>query len=431
MSKLRQRGRRVARVIAAFFLGQGVLQAVNILAGLYLVRTLSLDAYAQFGLALGFQQTVGMLMDLGFASTIIPLVGDQGSNKALVGKYVRAAKHLRDRAFLILAPIAMVVFVAIMRKHGWSWFSQTMLVGSVLLAVYSSGKCAYYSVPLFLYGKLKDYYLPQTLSGIGRLVLLVCLRVVGALTGWTAAIATALNVTVNSRLLQKASHSQLEWPAEDDPTIDREVLRYVLPAIPALVFSAFQMQSSIFLISVFGQTASIAQVSALGRLSQLFGILTVFNAIVVEPAMAKLPRNKVLSRYFFLVLIALLACMPIVLLAFAAPGPVLWLLGSKYSGLQSVVGWAMLTGSLNYISTLIWIMNRARKWVLWSGTIMEIALTLVLQISFIASHGVRSTRDAIFFGLLSTIGPLFTHICVMMYGLSGGQPRGTKLPDLA
>jgi hypothetical protein len=51
---------------------------------------MSIEAYAQFGLAVGFQQTIGLLMDLGFTSTIIPLVGDQGDNKELVVKYVRA-----------------------------------------------------------------------------------------------------------------------------------------------------------------------------------------------------------------------------------------------------------------------------------------------------------------------------------------------------
>jgi O-antigen/teichoic acid export membrane protein len=409
--------------MATFFLGQGALQGANILAGLYLVRAMSIEAYAQFGLAVGFQQTVGLLMDLGFTSTIIPLVGDQGENKLLVGKYVRAAKHLRDRTFWILSPIAMIAFFAIMRRHNWSWTSEVLLMGSVLLTVYSGGKVSYYSAPLFLYGRLKDFYLPQTLTAILRLAVFWVIRAAGALTGWTAAIVTALNITLNGAILRKVSHAQVEWPEQDDPKIDREVIRYVLPAIPALVFAAFQLQSSVFLIGIFGQSISIAQISALGRLSQIFSILTIFNTVVVEPVMARLPQAKVLSRSMILILIALLACAPVVLLAFLAPGPVLWLLGSKYEGLRGVVGWAMLTGAINYMSMLIWIMNRARKWVFWSGTILEIALTLVGQVLFIAMHGVRTTHDAVFFSLLSAFGPLLTHIYVMVYGMNGAQPR--------
>jgi hypothetical protein len=295
----------------------------------------------------------------------------------------------------------------------------------VLLSVYSGGKVSYYSAPLFLYGRLKDFYVPQTLSATGRLVAFWIFRSVGALNGWVAAILTAINSTINGEILQKVSHKHLEWPEQDDPKIDREVIRYVLPAIPALIFAAFQLQSSVFLIGIFGQSTSIAQISALGRLSQIFSIFTIFNTVVVEPAMVKLPEAKVLSHYFILILIAVLCCSPIVLLAFTKPGLILWLLGSKYEGLRDVVGWAMLTGSVNYLSMLIWIVNRSRKWVFWSGTILEIVLTLTAQVLFIVAHGVRTTGDAVFFSLLSAFGPLLTHICVMIYGLSGGRPRST------
>ena len=68
----RLRIRKLLTVLTSFFLGQAALQAVSALIGLFLVRSLSVNAYAQFGLALGFQATASILMDLGFASTIIP-----------------------------------------------------------------------------------------------------------------------------------------------------------------------------------------------------------------------------------------------------------------------------------------------------------------------------------------------------------------------
>jgi hypothetical protein len=411
------RGRRILSLVTRFFLGQGALQGINILVGLYLVRVLSIESYAQFGLTVGFQQTVGLLMDLGFASTIIPLVGARGDDRGLVGRYVRAAKHLRDRAFWILAPFAAIVFIAMMFHHHWSWYVQTLLICSVLLSIYSSGKVSYYGAPLFLYGKLKEYYLPQTAVGGGRLLALLGMRVVGALNGWTAAAVSALGITVNGELLQRETRNHIDWPETDDPKTDKEVLRYIMPAIPAMIFAAFQLQSSVFLISIFGQTAGIAEVSALGRLSQLFGILGVFNAVVIEPSMARLAAEKVAKRYAILISLGVLVCAPIVILSFAAPGKVLWLLGSKYSDLQSVVGWAMLGGSVYYLALLIWVMNRARKWVFWSGTALEIGLTLLLQILFILLHGVRTTPDAIYFGFVSALGPLTTQIYVMFLGM--------------
>jgi hypothetical protein len=85
----------------------------------------------------------------------------------------------------------------------------------------------------------------------------------------------------------------------------------------------------------------------------------------------------------------------------------------------------MLGGSLYYLATLIWVMNRSRKWVFWSGTAMEISLILLLQIIFLIFHGVRTTPDAVYFGLISAVGPLAAQFYVMFLGMFTRSERQT------
>jgi len=415
-------GRRAAGMIASFFLAQGALQSVQVLMGLFLVRKLSVDAYAQFSLAFGFQATMSALMDLGFSSTIVPLVGDRRNDPALVGRYVRAAKHLRDRAFWILAPFAVIAFLGMMYKHHWSWSLQLLLLSSVLVTLYSSGRLSYNSAPLFIFGRLREFYVPQTLSGLVRLTVYEVLRLLGALNAWTAAWLNALNVTVNGSLLGKESRKYVEWPKNDDPSTDRELLRYILPATPAIIFAAFQAQISLFLISIFGQTANIAEVAALGKLGQLFTVLMTFNVVVVEPYIARLHRERLWSTYIKLFSVAAIFCIPIVLIAFAVPAPFLWLLGSKYEGLAGLVGWVVLAACVNYLAGLVWIMNRARKWLFWSGTILEIVLLFVVQITFVMLVGIHTTKDAVLLTLASSSCYVIAHTYVAIYGFLRG-PR--------
>ncbi|GAC1356067.1 MAG: hypothetical protein NVSMB3_01970 [Acidobacteriaceae bacterium] len=425
------RGRRVLQILLNFFLGQGAVQAVSLLAGLFLVRRLSVEAYAQFGLATGFQSVVAVLMDFGFASTIIPLVGERRDDRALIGRYVRSAKHLRDRAFLLLAPVAIVVFLAIMHQHHWGRKVQVLLIASVLLALYSGGKVSYYSAPLFMYGRLRDYYVPQVVSGTGRLVAYLCLGFTGGLNAWTAAGLSAVNVTVNGGLLERKSRPFLEWPKAESPATDREVLRYVLPAAPAVLFAAFQSQISLFLISIFGGTIDMAQVAALNRIGQLFSVLMMFNVIVVEPYMARLNRRRLLRTFVGLLLLAALACAPVVLLAFAYPQAFLWLLGSKYAGLRGDIGWLVLASCLNYLAGLMWIMNRARKWLFWSGTAVEIVLLLATQTAFVAYVGVRTVREAVLFTFASSLCYLIAHGYVSVYGFVRGPRAVESAPEEA
>lgn len=420
MSPRLARGRRVVGVLASFFLGQGALQGIQIVIGLFLVRKLSVEAYAQFGLAYGFQITMGTLMDLGFTSTIIPLVGERRDNPQLVGRYVRAAKHLRDRMFWILAPFAAIAFMSIMRRHHWGWGVQLILVLSVLVTLYSSGRVSYFSAPLVLFGKLREFYILQTLTAFGRLVAYVVCNFAGALNAWIAAALNALNVTINGPLLERKALQCMEWPEHDDPSTNREVLRYILPATPAIIVAAFQTQISLFLISIFGRTTNIAEVAALGKLGQLFTVFMTFNVMVIEPYTARLIRERLLSTYLGFIGVTTLLCVPVVLFAFAIPAPFLWLLGGNYKGLGNAVGWVVLAACMNHVSGLMWIMNRSRKWLFWSGSILEILLLIAVQATFIVLIGVHTTQQAVFFAFASSFCYIVAHGYVGIVGFLRG-----------
>lgn len=412
---------RIIRVVTGFLFGQGTLQGVNVLAALFLVRALSVEHYAQFSLAFGFQAAVSLLMDLGYTSTIIPLVGERHNDRARVGSYLRAAKHLRDSAFWILSPFAVFAFLAIMHKHHWNSATQTVLVLSVLLSLYASGPVSYYSAPLFLYGRLREFYLPQSLAGVGRLAAYIVLGIVGGLNACTATGLSALNVLLNAVLLRKRGRRYVKWPRSSEPEVNREVLNYILPAIPTFIFAAFQSQIALFLINAFGQTANVAEVAALSRLGQLFIVFTTFNLIIIEPRIARLKPERLLRTYLQLILLACVFCLLIVILAFAFPAPLLWLLGPKYSSLGHIVGWVVLTGCFNYAANLIWIMNRARRWIFWRGTILEIVMMLLVDVCFVVVFGVRDTRHAIFFTLASSVSAICTHTYIGVYGFLKGD----------
>jgi O-antigen/teichoic acid export membrane protein len=428
-NQLRTRIRRILNIVFSFFLGQGALQGINVVTGLFLIRALSVSDYAKFGLASGFQVTTSILMDLGCASTIIPLVGERVLDPAVVGRYVRGAKSLRDSSFWILSPLATIIFLVITHRQRWPWPIQIALLLSVLLALYSSGPLSYYSAPLFLHRRLRDYYFPQSVSGICRLATYIVLSPLGALNSWTAAGLTALNITVNGHLLGKKSRQYIAWPAANDPAIQKEIRHYILPASPAIILGAFHGQVALFLISIFGNTVGIAEVAALGRLGLLFNVLMTFNVVIVEPYVARLRSERLLLTYFRLIALAAIGCIALVLFSFAAPGFFLWLLGPKYEELRGLIGWVVLTACINYIAGLIWIMNRSRKWVFWRGTIAEIALLLVVQVGFVVVFGVRSTRSAVMFNFASSFCYVIAHSYVAIYGFLRGERNGT--PEIA
>lgn len=415
------RGKRMAGTLASFLFGQGAAQGIGVLAGLFLVRNLSVEAYAQFGIATGFQTVFSVLMDLGFASTIIPLVGDRHEDRAVIGRYVRSARRLRYRAFWILAPVASAAFLGTIHKQHWSASVQLLLLASILLSLYSSGMMSFFSAPLFLRAKLREFYVPQVLSGTGKLLAYIALAFVNGLNAWTAAGLTALNVTLNGNLIRRASLKYMDWPAQEDSDADQELLRYVLPATPAIVFSAFQLQISLFLVSIFGSTRYIAEVAALGRIGQIFLIMMTFNTIVIEPYIARLSRERLFRYFIGFVLLNSLALFPVVVVAFHWPMVFVWILGAKFHSLSPQIGWYILAASLNSVSGLVWIMNRGRKWVFWSGSLLEVVLLLVVQMVFLALVGVRNTHQAVLFAVASSCCYMIAHGYVAVRGFVKGK----------
>lgn len=418
----RERLRKLVRLLSAFFLGQGAMQGISLLASLYLVRTLSIPAYAQFGLAFGFQATASILMDFGFASTIIPLVGERFEDHHLVGRYVRAAKHLRDLSFWLTSPIVAIAFILIARKNNWAASTQILLLLSVLLSLYSSGKVSYFSAPLFLYRRFRSYYLPQTLAALGRLASYIVLGTAGWLNASGAALLSALNFTANGWLIGRESKKYFVWPDHNDASIEKEVVRYILPATPAIVLGAFHGQISLFLISVFGGTTSIAQVAALGRLAQIFTVFMTFNVVIIEPFVARLPEAKLSATYLQLLGCGVVAAVGLSMFAFLEPGPFVWVLGPKYQSLRGLIGWVITTACINYVAGLMWIMNRSRKWVFWRGAALELALVFLVQIGFLIWIGVRTTREAVFFSFTSSFCYILTHGYIAIYGHSRRIP---------
>lgn len=417
-----KRVRKAGQIATRFFFGQGATQGVSLLANVFLIHTLSIEAYAQFGIAIGFQSVFSILMDLGFGSTIIPMVGENRNDAALIGRYVRSARHLRTRLFWILSPIATIAFLTIIHKHHWSLNVQVLLLASVLLSLYSSGKVSYFSAPLFIFGRLKEYYFPQVITGTGRLLAYLILSGLNGLNAAVAAGLNAINITINGNLIHKNSTKYFEWPDQENDAVDRELLRYILPASPAIIFSAFQSQISLFLVSIFGGTLYIAQVAVLSRIGQLFTVLLTFFTIVVEPYVARVDRRELGRTFFGFVLLTSIACVPLVWVSFFWPKVYLWLVGTKYKELESIMGVYILSLCLNCIANLMWIMNRARKWVFWSGSILEVLLLLGVQGAFLAFLGVSTTRGAVFLGLASSFCYLIAHGYVTLRGFIQDAP---------
>ncbi len=417
-----ENSRRRSRVLLVYFTGQGLVQFTNLLTGLLLLRWLAVDNYAQFIVAFSFQVTLGFLTDLGFSGTIIALVGPRGNDPAVIGSYIRSGRHIRNVMLLCLTPVAALFYAQIVRQHHWATLTSVILFASIVASIYFSGMISYYGAPLLIRGRLSHYYRNQFAGSLFRILTCGALYLIGSLSAWTASWVNALGFLVIGSLNAHESRRFVKLPAHPDPKTTRQMMQYVLPTMPSLIFFALQGQISLFLISFFGRTRSIAEVGALGRLGQLFLMLSGFNAAVIEPFMARLPEQRVLRSYLIIVLIACAICVPICCLGFFDPKVLLLLLGPRYASLQRETGWLVLSSCVGYLVGVLWIMTAARRWIYWTTTWTSIGLILTVQILFLCLFRVDSTLNAILFGLATNAAYLLSVLINSVFGFIRG-PR--------
>ena len=288
--------RRWSGQLLSFFFGQGAVQGLNLVTGFLIVRWMSKETYAQYSVAFGFQSTIGVLVDLGFSGSIVTLVGARGNDPAVVGAFIRSAKHYRAILYVIVVPVSAVVFWWMAGRQGWDHTTRVALFGSVAVSLWVQGWAAYYGAPLLIHGRLGAYYRAQIDSALARLGGSLILQWVGRLTAAASAWLSCLSLLLCAVFYQRRAASLIREPAQPDPVANREMTRFLAPVIPGTIFYALQGQLTLFLITFFGRSGNIAEVAALGRLTQILIMLGAFNGVVVEPYIARLRHAQLLPR---------------------------------------------------------------------------------------------------------------------------------------
>ena len=417
-------------IITSFVAGQGIIQVLNVFTGFLLLRWMSVESYAQFSIAFGFQSMLQWIIDLGTVGAVVALAGKHGKDREVVGKYIRSAKYFRNRLFCLAIPVAAVAFWLLTSKHQWSWALKALLFSSIVVALFFQGLASFYSIPLLINQNVTRFYKPQIISSFWRLSLSCILQIGSALLAWTSAWVNATSVVIHSQIYRNESRHLIVEPKRSDPKANKEMLHYLAPTIPWIIFTAFQGQIALFLIAWFGQTRSIAEVSALGRLGQLFLLLAASNSVIVAPYIARVPDIYLRTRYLQILAVAVAISMVFCAIAYFSPELFLWLLGSNYENLRVEIGWAVTGASVGYIGSVMLTMHNARKWVYWWWSVAHIAIIVTAQLVCLMTLDVSSTLNVLLFSLISNIAALLVLSAVGVYGFILGPPKRFNIESI-
>jgi len=416
------------RQVAHFLMKQGIAMTGNMLYGLLCVRMLPVPEYAKFAVLFGYMGTLTVLLDIGISGTLAPLVGEQITNLQLIANYLTAMRRLAQRLYLMVAPLAAIVFVfLVLRQHWGRWVVAQMVVVLLVTAWFARISSAYGAV-VILRRDRSYYYRIQMIGSLGSLILLLIFWAFHRMNIYVGILLNVAQVIFLAISYFRRAKELLGVEGEISPQKEKAIVRLALPNLPGTVFYAIQGQITLMLITVFGHTSSIASVGALSRLSQILVFFSQMNLILVEPFFARLPVGRLKRVYLVSVFLIVLCAAAFSVLAFLVPGVFLWILGPHYSDLRFEVGLIILASSIRYISGFMWIVHSARRFVYWWNNLFNIVLTLAVQVAVLWKFDLSTVRGVLYLNLASAIVSVVVAAACGAYGFWRGPQKMEAVP---
>jgi O-antigen/teichoic acid export membrane protein len=415
--------------LKAFLVGQSLLQILNAVTGLLLVRWMSVEVYAQYTLANAFQVGAQQFVEFGLGGALVALVGKNINDKRRMGRLVVAGMELRSRMMWIVGSISAIAFPLWFVSKGWPVTTGLVLTISILGYLAVSGLQVYYRAPLTIHREMGTIYRISVVSAVARLAAISLAHAAQAISAPLAAFLNVAFLWLSGARLKKASACHLEKPKDSVEAERCELLDYIRPIIPGVVFAALQGQLAVMVAGVFGQTSTIAEVGALTRLSLLLGFFGAANGMIIAPFIARQHSRQLSARYTLIAAGALAMAAVLFAGAWLAPGIFLAILGPNYTDAGSALSFMVGNTCLGYINGVLWAMNSARKWVFGWMPMVSIPGTLALQALGIWLFDVSTATGVFQMLLLGTAYALLNRLLVAAYGfrIEAAATRGNIL----
>ena len=342
---------------------QLVVQAVSFAGGILVIRLLPTQEYALYTLANTMLGTVVVLADGGITNGVMSQGGRVWQDRTRMGAVLSTGLDLRRKFAVISLLVAVPVLMYLLRHHGASWPMAALLVAALVPAFFTALSGGLLEVAPRLHQDIIALQKTQVTANFGRLAAL-CVTLFAFPWAAVAIFAAGLPQVWSNWRLRQISLAYADWHQPPDPAVRQEILGIVKRLLPDAIYYCLSGQITVWLISLAGSTAAVAQVGALGRLAVGLGLFGAMISTLVTPRFARLPSNSplLLKRYFQLLggLVVLGLC--IVSGAWLLADQLLWILGKSYANLQTELVLNMAAGSFGLIYGASFALCTFRGW---------------------------------------------------------------------
>jgi O-antigen/teichoic acid export membrane protein len=387
------------KLIAVTMSAQVIIQVLSLSSGILIIHLLPTTEYAFYTLAYTMLGTMTVLADGGISSGVMAEGGKVWQDREKLGIVIATGLKLRKTFAVYSLLISMPILFYLMKSHGATLITSILIILSLIPSFYAALSDNLLEVSLKLHQGIGKLQKNQMFAGIGRFVLTI-----GSLLifPWTfiAILGNGLPRIWANVQLRKMSADYAEQNAKPDPIVKKEILSVVKRSLPTAIYYCVSGQITIWLISLFGSTQSIAHIGALGRIAVALTVFSTLFGTLVIPRYARLKEDrKVIKLRFIQIQSALLLIsFFIVLVVIIFPSQILWVLGKDYSNLKTEVIMMAISSCLSMMTGVTYLTIISRGWLL--RPVINISINIFFQLLLIFTLDLSKTKNVLIFSIV-------------------------------
>jgi O-antigen/teichoic acid export membrane protein len=354
---------------------QIAIQALSLLSGIFVIRLLPTKEYALYTLANTMLGTITVIADGGIATGVMTLGGKVWQSEEQLGAVIATGLDLRKRFAAVVLLFAVPVLLYLLYHHSHNWLLSGLIVASLIPAFFSALSGTLLEIAPRLHQDIKSLQKIEVGASVGRLLFMVATLFFFPFAS-IAILSAGLPQILANRQLRKISAVYASWSQPPVAAIQKDIMPIVKRVLPGALYYCVSGQITIWLISFYGSTESVAQVGALGRLTMILNVFSTVCYTLIVPRFARLAadRKLVLSRFMQVQLLIFGVSGLIIASISIFPSQVLLLLGKNYSNLTAEIVLMTISGCISMAGGITYSMSVAR------GKIIPPALNISINI---------------------------------------------------
>lgn len=431
--------------------GQALVQGVNVLSGLIIIRALPRDtAYAWFTIASSMMAVISLLSDAGTGAAANALGGAVWRDKFRFTQTIQSVFRYRKKLALLAAGVGVPWAVILFNRVGTGWLDMGIVISLIVVSAWPATSSQVLGAVNRLYSRYMAQVYVEVVGAATRLLLTSATLVPVLLLygspkngasfgpsllryGFVAAVlAACLPSFLSLKILKKQVAGILVPGVADTREFDLSIRKSIKHLYPTSIYYCLQGQLATWLVSFFGGAGKVADFGALSRLAAIFSILGAPIQQIAGPSFARCAEKHTLIRQLTKVIGAHLGVSLVLLFIVTIwPHPVLSIIGPQYDHLENELFLFVLMSLLAGVYAIQGAVVTARGWVRHSYLVIPAGILSQIGLAFLLPLDTLS--GVLWFNILSIIPNLLVGAFMIFKGFAGDYgafvfeaPDGTR-----